>query len=52
MFWFHPAAAGGVGYDIGAETISPCECVRPLQALNFDHRQIVEAALICAEAKC
>jgi hypothetical protein len=29
---------------------SPCECARLLQALNFNHRQIVEAPLIRIEA--
>ena len=32
------------------EAVSPWKCARLLKALNFNHRQIVEATLIRAEA--
>ena len=34
----------------GSLTVSPWKCARLLKALNLNHRQIVEAALIRAEA--
>ena len=39
-----------VGAAYGSLTVSPWKCPRLLKALNLNHRQIVEAALIRAEA--
>jgi hypothetical protein len=36
--------------EVHCLAVSPWKCARLLKALNLNHRQIVEAALICAEA--
>ena len=38
------------GAAYGSLTVSPWKCPRLVKALNLNHRQIVEAALIRAEA--
>ena len=49
----HATAGRGRGYvgaEYGSLTVSPWKCARLFKALNLNHRQIVEAALIRAEA--
>ena len=47
---YRGARARYVGADYGTLTVSPWKCARLLKALELNHRQIVEAALIRAEA--
>jgi hypothetical protein len=48
--WYRGAWTRYVGAACGSLTVSPWKCARLLKALNPNHRQIVEAALIRAEA--
>jgi hypothetical protein len=48
--WYRGAWTRYVGAACGSLTVSPWKCARLLKALNLNHRQIVEAALIRVEA--
>jgi hypothetical protein len=47
---YRGARARYVGTEYGSLAVSPWKCARLLKGLNLNHRQIVEAALIRAEA--